>query len=439
MERGVDAAFTIPGIEFATQLVLEFCGTPDTVVQQIEIAGAVPDRKCVIKLDPAKCRRHAGVDVSEAEQTKILTALGFDAKKDGSCIVITVPSWRPDIEGEADLVEEIIRVKGFEHIPAVPLDRPHAVTAVAIDLEDQRGNAARRALAAQGLLEAVTWSFMPGVIAAHFGSIDPNLRLANPISSDLDVMRPSILGNLIMAAKRNAGHGFAEVGLFEVGPVYKNATPEGQSVVASSIRAGSTPRNWVTPTRPFDAFDAKADAMAALAACGAPMSALQVTSDAPSWYHPGRSGAFRLGPTLLAYFGEIHPAFMAACDITGPVVGTEIFFGNIPKSRSNNKARPLLKLDPLQPVMRDFAFVVEYDVTAAKLIKAIYDAEKTLIRDVTVFDVYEGEHVGQGKKSVAFNVRLQPTEKTLTDAEIEAIAARITSSVIKATGATLRS
>jgi phenylalanyl-tRNA synthetase beta chain len=251
-------------------------------------------------------------------------------------------------------------------------------------------------------------------------------------------MRPSILGNLIQAAKRNADRGFADVCLFEVGPIYKNPTPEGQEIVATSLRAGATPRHWAVKQRPVDAFDAKADALAALAACGAPVSSLQITTDAPGWYHPGRSGCLRLGPTLLATFGEIHPALLAACDAAGPMTGAEIFFANIPQSRSASTAKPLLKLAALQSVARDFAFVVDSNVTAAKLIRAVKDADKILIRDVNVFDVYEGERLGSSKKSVAVSVTLQPADKTLTDVEIDALSTKITAAVASATGAVLR-
>jgi len=437
-ERGVDPAFTIPGAELAAQLVLDFCGTKETIVSQLEITGKVPDTSRTVKFDSKKCARLAGVNVPEAEQKKILTALGFSLKNKSGKLAVTTPSWRPDIEGAADLVEEIIRIKGYNYIPATPLERPQASINVAIDTLDQRANTARRALASQGLLEAVTWSFMPGKIATQFGASDAALRLLNPISADLDVMRPSILGNLIMAAKRNADRGFGDAGLFEVGPVYKNATPEGQETVAAALRAGSTPRNWAAPARAVDAFDAKADALAALAAAGAPVAALQITMDAPAWYHPGRSGCLRLGPALLATFGEIHPAVLAGCYAEGPMAACEIFLAAIPLSRSANAARPLLKLEALQPVNRDFAFVVDHGVTAAKLIRAIRDADKNLIREVTVFDVYEGKGIETGKKSIALNVTLQPTDKTFTDAEIEQISARITAAAGKATGAVLR-
>jgi len=503
-ERGVDPLFTAPGAELATKLVLELCGTKETIVSNLEIAGTVTARTDAIKLDVKKCLKHTGVDVPEAEQTEILKKLGFTITKPPSfprkressasdsehtkpatvptepqsiiratdsaqldsrlrgndefvALSVIPPSWRPDIEGAADLVEEIIRIKGYDNLPATslsrrdcsapasagatataPLPHPQSVTQVAIDTEDRRAHAARRALAAQGLMESVTWSFMSSAIAAQFGDVNPDLRLVNPISSDLDVMRPSILGNLISAAKRNADRGFADVGLFEVGPIFKNPTPEGQTIVATALRVGNTPRNWATPTRPVDAFDAKSDALAALTAAGAPVASLQITTDAPNWYHPGRSGVLRLGANILATFGEIHPQVIEACDASGPVVGCEIFLANIPAPRSNGTAKPLLKLDALQSVSRDFAFVVDRSVTAAKLIQAIKAADKNLIREVALFDVYEGDKIASGKKSLALSVTLQPTDKTLTDAEIDALAAKITASVTKATGAVLR-
>jgi phenylalanyl-tRNA synthetase beta chain len=437
-ERGIDPAFTVPGAELATKLVLELCGTSETIVSSLEVAGKVPASERIIILDPKKCLKHTGVDVSESEQEKILAALGFGVKNKNSILHITPPSWRPDIEGAADLVEEIIRIKGYENLPAISLGRPSIVTRSAIDAQDFRAHNARRALAAQGLMEAVTGSFMPAAIAAQLGGAGDDLHLVNPISSDLDVMRPSILGNLVLAAKRNAARGFADVALFEIGPVFKNATPEGQSIIAATLRAGATPRHWAVASRSVDAFDAKADALAALAAAGAPTASLQITTDAPAWYHPGRSGVMRLGPTVLATFGEIHPQLLAACDASGTMVGCEIFLANIPASRTTSTAKPLLKLEALQSVSRDFAFVVDRGVTAAKLVKAIKDADKTLIREVTLFDIYEGDKIAADKKSVALSVSLQPTDKSLTDAEIEAVAAKITASASKATGAVLR-
>ncbi len=437
-ERGIDPLFTVAGAELATKLVLELCGTKDSVVSTLEIAGSVTPRTNAITLDLKKCVRHTGVDVSAAEQTEILTKLGFAVVPQGGALSVVPPSWRPDIENDADLVEEIIRIKGFEHLPVTSLPRSDVVTRTAIDAQDIRANAARRALAGQGLMEAVTWSFMSSTVAAQFGGIKDALRLVNPISSDLDVMRPSILGNLILASKRNADRGFGDVGLFEIGPVFKNQTPEGQTIVATVLRAGNTPRHWVMPSRPVDVFDAKSDALAALAAAGAPVASLQITSDAPAWYHPGRSGVLRLGPNVLATFGEIHPSVLEACDASGPVVGCEIFLANIPAPRSSGTGKSLLKVEALQSVSRDFAFVVDRNVTAAKLVQAIRGADKNLIRDVILFDVYEGDKIAADKKSLALSVVLQPVDKSLTDAEIEALTAKITALVGKATGAVLR-
>lgn len=287
-------------------------------------------------------------------------------------------------------------------------------------------------------MEAVTWSFMSGAIAQSFAPVKDELRLLNPISADLDVMRSSIVGNLVCAAKRNADRGYSDVALFEVGPTYQDQTPEGQVLVATGLRAGQTPRNWAEKARAVDAYDAKADALAALAAAGAPAGNLQIGNDVPSWYHPGRSGSLRLGPVLLGYFGELHPAVLEACDATGPMVACELFLANIPAPRSNGTAKPLLKLEALQPVSRDFAFLLDESVQADKLLAAIKKADKTLIRDVTIFDVYQGKGIEPGKKSVALSVMLQPTDHTLTDGELESISARITDAVVKATGGSLR-
>jgi len=358
-------------------------------------------------------------------------------RKDGGLAVVP-PSWRPDVEGAADLVEEIVRIKGYEHLPVTSLPHTEAVTRPAIDPKDLRAHFARRALAGQGLMEALTWSFLSRADAKRFGGGQNDLKLVNPISSDLDVMRPSILPNLLAAAKRNADRGFSDVGLFEIGPVFKDATPEGQSIVAGSLRAGHTPRHWAGAVRTVDAFDAKADALAVLAAAGAPVAGLQVTADAPAWYHPGRSGALRLGANVLAYFGELHPLLREAFPASAGVAGCEVFLANIPAPRSTSSAKPLLTLETLQPVSRDFAFVVDWGVPATKVIQAVKSADKALIREVTVFDVYEGDKVAANKKSLALSVTLQPTDKSLTDAEIEAVTAKIAASVEKATGATLR-
>ena len=437
-ERGVDPAFVIDGADLAAQMIIELCGTPETDVSERLVVGDVPTVTKQVAYEPSKMLNFIGVDVSEAEQETILTKLGFKITKSEGVWIITPPSWRGDVEGAPDITEEIIRVKGYDQIPAVSMPRDEVVTKCGLDRLDQRASIAKRALAGRGLMEAVTWSFMSSAIAEAFAPVKDELRLINPISSDLDVMRSSIVGNLVSAARRNADRGYADVALFEVGPTYQDQTPEGQILVATAVRAGMTPRHWSEKPRAVDAYDAKADALAALAAAGAPMASIQICTDAPSWYHPGRSGSLRLGPVLLAYFGELHPAVIEACDAQGPIVACEVYLANIPAPRSSGTAKPLLKLEALQPVARDFAFLLDEGVQADKLIGAIKKADKTLIRDVTIFDVYQGKGIAEGKKSVALSVALQPTDHTLTDGELEAISTRITDAVGKATGGVLR-
>jgi len=299
---------------------------------------------------------------------------------------------------------------------------------------------AKRTMATRGLMEAVTFSFMPSALTELFGGVPAELRLLNPIASDLDAMRPSIVPNLLMAAKRNLDRGLGDAALFEVAPQYKDASPTGQTLAATAIRIGrAVSRNWQSPARDVDAFDAKADALAVLEALGAPIENLQVSTDAPGWYHPGQSASLRLGPNVLAWFGAVHPKVLAALDLKGPAVAMEVFVERVPLPRSKGTGRPKLELSPFQPVERDFAFVVDANVAAEALVRAARGADKVLIADARIFDRYVGDKVGPGKASLALSVTLQPKEATLTDEAIEQVSARIVAAVQKATGATLRS
>lgn len=437
-ERGVDPGAVFASLERVTRLILEMCGgTPSDVV----VAGAEPAWQRTVRLRPARVHQLGGVDVPVVEQERILTALGFSPVLE-SCgtLSVGVPSWRGDVEGEADLVEEVLRVHGYDAIPAVPLVRPHAVTRPALTPRQRRTGQVRRALAMRGLDEAVTWSFLSSTTAELFGGQGPALRLINPISSDLDVMRPSLLPNLVQAAGRNADRGWPDVGLFEVGPAFRDASPEGQDLVAAGLRAGAlVSRHWAGGARSVDVFDAKADALGALEAAGAPVGALQVTTDAPAWYHPGRSGVLRLGALALGRFGELHPGVLDRLGVKGPVVGFELLLDAValPKKKTGT-ARPLLKLSPLHPIRRDFAFVVDQGVEADRLVRAVRGADKVLVRDVVVFDRYQGPGIEPGRKSLALAVTLQPQDSTLTDLEIEDVAGKIVDAVVKATGAVLR-
>lgn len=437
-ERGLDPESAYWGAHVATRLILEFCGGE---ASELTIAGEMPEWARPVSLRPARLKTFGGVDVATEDAVAILQRLGFDPRLEDGIVHGTTPSWRADVESEYCLIEEVLRVRGFDEIPVVPLERTSSLPAPAIGVPQRRAAFAKRTLAQRGMMEAVTWSFMPGTDVDLFGGVTDNMRLANPISADLDVMRPSILPNLLAAAKRNADRGYPDTGLFEVGPAYRDDTPTGQDAVAAGIRHGqSGPRHWRDAPTESSVYDAKADAMAVLAAVGAPVDNLQISTDAPAWYHPGRSGSLRLGKTLLAWFGEIHPKVLRRLGDRGPAAGFEVFLNHVPQPKQRGgKARPSLTVLDRQPVHRDFAFVVESDVSADQILRAARAADRTLITDAGVFDVYQGASMGEGRKSVAIWLTLQPVERTLTDEDIEAVAANVVANVEKQTGGTLRS
>ena len=435
-ERGVDPEFVIPGLELATRLILEFCGgEPSDIV----VAGAPPAWKRTIAFTPGEVKRLAGLDLPRDEIVRILTKLGFGAEgADG--LEVTPPSWRSDVHGAADLVEEIVRIYGLDKVPATPMKRPYAVAQPVLTQAQRRAAFARRALASRGFDETVHFSFIPRSAAALFGGGDEARQLENPISADLDAMRPSLLPSLLAAAARNQARGFGHAMLFEVGAQFESGVPEAQTNVAAGLRAGEPPRHWLkTAARP-ETFAAKADALAALEAAWGGLIAAPVQAGAAPWYHPGRSGTIALGPKVLAYFGELHPRIAAAFDLKGPLAGFEIFLDAIPEPKLRpTKARPKLEPSDLMAVERDFAFIVDASVTADSVVRGARAAERTLIERVEVFDLYEGKGVPEGKKSLAIAVRLQPKERTLTEAEIDAVAQKIVNAVAKATGGVLRS
>ncbi|MEP0236056.1 MAG: phenylalanine--tRNA ligase subunit beta [Roseibium sp.] len=441
-ERGVDPDYMLPGLEAATKLVLDLCGGE---ASEVVVSGKVPDDTNIIEFPLSEVKRLSGIDASVAEINVVLKALGFWVSGSGPTIKVAAPSWRPDIEGKADLVEEVVRIIGLDRVPSTPLPRTGNVGAKVLTPGQIRRGRARRSLASRGLNEAVTWSFIAKAEAEAFGGGKPELTLANPISSDMSEMRPSLLPGLLTAGQRNADRGFPDVGLFEVGQIFEGDVPTDQKMVAAGIRRGTAVlegqgRHWSAPARTVSVFDAKADALAALAAAGAPVDKLQVYVDAPTYFHPGRSGTLKLGPkNTLAVFGEIHPRTLSVLDIEGPLVGFEIYLDNLPQPKGKaNRSKGALNASDLMPVRRDFAFVVGQGVSAESLLKAARGAEKTLISDVTLFDVYEGKGIPEDHKSLAIDVTLQPKQKTLTDEEIEAIGQKIIASVQKATGGTLR-
>ncbi|MCK9992473.1 MAG: phenylalanyl-tRNA synthetase beta chain [Alphaproteobacteria bacterium] len=437
-ERGVDPQFVVPGLELATRMIMQLCGG---AASDVRIAGAPPAPPEAIEFRPERVRALTGMEVSDVECVRILDALGFAVEADTRPMGVRAPSWRPDVHGESDLVEEVARINGFDKLPATPLPRVTPISGIAVSLPQNRVRWAKRLLAGRGMMEAVTWSFISPRMAEMFGGGAKELTLANPISTELAVMRPSLLPNLLAAAKRNADRGMSEIALFEVGPQYAGDAPQDQSMAASGIRcAQNPPRHWSHAGRGVDVFDVKADALAALEQLGAPVDRLKITADAPGWYHPGRSGVIRLGPkNALACFGEVHPAILEALDLRGAVMAFEIVLDAIPlpKSRGGPSRTPL-RSSGLQPVTRDFAFLVDSAVTADQVLRAAASSAPDLITDVSLFDLYEGERIGAGRKSLAISVTLQPREKTLTDKEIDAIAEAVIAGVKKATGGELR-
>jgi len=441
-ERGVDPAFMVPGLELATRMVLELAGGTPSVAT---VVGARHGEDRVIDFPRNELKRLAGIEVPLVEMRRVLGHLGFFVAGSGDVVKVAVPSWRPDVEGKADVVEEVVRIVGVDRVPAAPFDRGESPRKPVLTLAQVRTRRARRALAARGMLEAVTWSFISRPQAELFGGGSRELALANPIADNLSDMRPSLVPGLLAAAQRNADRGYADVALFEVGQIFKGDKPQDQLTAAGAVRRGLAKahgigRHWSDTAADVDAFDAKGDALAVLAAAGAPMQALQVIPGGPAWLHPGRSGTIQIGPqNILGHFGELHPKTLEALDVAGPLVVFEVILERIPEPKAKaTRAKPVLELSPFQPIERDFAFVVDRTVRAGDIVRAAAGAERKLATRVTVFDVYEGVGIPPGKKSIAIAVTLQPRDKTLTDQEIEAVASRIVAEVTRKTGGTLR-
>lgn len=441
-ERGVDPEFIVPGVELATKLVLEFCGGEPTETEVVGYAGYKPK---IVSFPISEVKRLTGIEVPKAESLDILTRLGFKPSGSGDVVDVAVPSWRPDVDGKADLVEEVMRIHGVDNIAPQPLGAHDAVNSKILTTLQVRTRTAKRSLAVRGMLEVLTWSFIPAKHAELFGGGQTALKLANPIAADMSDMRPSLLPGLIVAAQRNADKGIGDVALFEVSGTYEGDGPDQQRRVAAGVRRGTAKldgsgRSWAGNSGPVGVFDAKADAIAALEACGAPVDRLQIEPGGPAWYHPGRSGTIKLGPkTVLGTFGEFHPKTLEGLDVSGPICGFEVYIDAVPEPKAKpTKTKPKLELSAFQAVKRDFAFVVDKTVEAGALVRAALAADKKLVTGVSVFDVFEGASLGTAKKSIAIEVSIQPVEKTLTDEDFEALAKRIVDNVGKQTGGMLR-
>jgi phenylalanyl-tRNA synthetase beta chain len=436
-ERGLDVTSPDWVQGYVARLVTSICGGE---ASHVTTAGEGAQWQREITLDADKVKRLTGMDVPAADQVVILESLGFTVAAGDGEWTVSPPPWRGDIDGAADLVEEIGRIHGYEHLPMDHLPREHVVAQPSLNPAQARQFRLRRALASRGLMEAVTFSFLSGPQAAAFGGGAANLTLVNPISADLSVMRPSILPNLLAAAARNQDRGEADVNLFEVGPVFLGDAPDDQRTACSGIRHGTTAiREWHGNQRKVDVFDAKADAEAALAALGIRLAGVQVLNGGPDYFHPGRSGTLVQGRTKLASFGEIHPKILDDFGLRGVAVGFEIHLDDVPLPKAKGPARALLTMSVFQPVTRDFAFIVDTETAAGDLLKAVRSGAGPLLSDIAVFDVYQGENIEAGKKSVAVTITLSPSKATLTDDEIDQISNSVIKLAEKNCGAVLRS
>ncbi|MBV1702844.1 MAG: phenylalanine--tRNA ligase subunit beta [Hyphomicrobiales bacterium] len=446
-ERGVDPAFCEAGAQMATAMVLEFCGGEASQLEIAVPAAAKPAMPLTLDFPFSEVKRLTGLNLAVDEMCGTLTALGFGvAARDAEHALVTVPSWRPDIEGKADIVEEILRIAGLDRVQPQPLPRlQDGVPTPVLTLLQKRKRTAQRALASLGLIEAVTWSFVSQPQAALFGGGDASLALANPIAADLSDMRPSLLPGLLMAVQRNSDRGLGDVALFEVGQIFRSDDEKGQKLNAAALRKGEaksrgTGRHWSEKAQNVDFYDAKADALSLLAALNIPAASVQIVAGGPAWFHPGRSATLQFGPkNIVGAVGELHPLVLEAFGANGPVVAFELTLDDLPAPKLKaTRAKPKLVMADLMPLERDFAFVVDRATAAGDIIKAAQNAERQIITKVTLFDVYEGTGIAADKKSIAIAVTMQPRDKTMTDGEIEALSGLIVAEVTKKTGAVLR-
>lgn len=435
-ERWVDPKSNISGSDYATSMILDICGGE---ASDLVVVGSEECQERVAYLRPERLETFIGMPVSAEKSMEILQNLGFKVSFENGQIKAVSPSWRGDIEGEHDLIEEIVRMIGLDEIPAISMPS-NTFPKETLSAEQHNALVVKHELASRGMYETVTWSFADSSVAKYFRKNQEAILLQNPIVKELDEMRPSILPNLLTAIRNNIARGYSNVALFEVGPEFYGRNPQEQVMSASGVRAGLTSKkDWTGYSREYDVFDAKADALCAIAAANGPIENPQITTDAPSYYHPGRSGTIRLGKNVMAYFGEIHPSVLKALDIKTRVVAFEVNLNNIPLPRgSKGKARKKLELSQFQPVDKDLAFVVDKNVNAATIISAAKNADRNHITDVRIFDVYEGEHLPQGKKSVAIGLTFQPVEQTFTDKDIENLMNKVIIEVGKKTGGELR-
>jgi len=439
-ERGIDPDSIKLGLELGMCMILDMCGGE---ASKFSIVGKLKDERKIIDLEPDKFSKVIGFTITNAEIKKILTSLGCSLKMNGKKMKVLAPTWRPDIKEDIDLIEELTRIKGYDKVPLISPEKENVKDT--LNYRQKLFHFAQRSVASKGYTEAVTWSFTDSKTNILFSELKSEIKLSNPISTDLDVLRSSLYSNLIIGAKKNIHRNFEDLMLFEIGPVFKGNKPGEQSTMIGAIKTGKYSRkNWIEKERNFDVFDIKNDALRILNEIGIDSSKIAVSNKSKKWYHPGRSGMLSLGSGSgpeLAYFGEIHPSIIKKLDLkTDNILGFEIFLDNIPESRKKiREAKPQFIVSDYQKVVRDFAFVVDEKYSSGEIINFVKKIDKELIKNVKIFDVYQGENITSGKKSIAFSVTLEPKDKTLSEKDIETVSKKIISIVQETTGATLRS
>jgi len=439
-ERGIDPDSIKIGLELGMCMILDMCGGE---ASKFLIVGKLKDERKIIDLEPEKFSKVIGFTITSSEIKKILTSLGCSLKMNGKKMKVVPPTWRPDIKEDIDLIEELTRIKGYDKVPLIIPEKENVKDT--LNYRQKLFHFAQRSVASKGYTEAVTWSFTDSKTNILFSELKSEIKLSNPISSDLDVLRSSLYSNLIIGAKKNIHRNFEDLMLFEIGPIFKGNKPGEQSTMIGAIKTGKYSRkNWIEKERNFDVFDIKNDALRTLNEIGIDSSKIVVSNKSKKWYHPGRSGLLSLGSTSgpeLAYFGEIHPSIIKKLDLkTDNILGFEIFLDNVPESRKKiREAKPQFVVSDYQKVVRDFAFVIDEKYSSGEIINFVKKINKDLIKNVKIFDVYQGENITAGKKSIAFSVTLEPKDKTLSEKDIEEVSKKIISIVQEITGATLRS
>jgi len=439
-ERGIDPDSIKLGLELGMCMILDLCGGE---ASKFSIVGKIKDERKIIDLEPEKFSKVIGFSITSAEIKKILSSLGCSLRMSGKKMKVLPPTWRPDIKEDIDLIEELTRIKGYDKVPLINPEKENIRDT--LNYKQKLFHFVQRSVASKGYTEAVTWSFTDSQTDTLFSELKSEIKLSNPISSDLDVLRSSLYSNLIISAKKNIHRNFEDLMLFEIGPIFKGNKPGEQSTMIGAIKTGKYSRkNWIEKERNFDVYDIKNDALRTLNEVGIDSSKIMVSNKTKKWYHPGRSGLLSLGSSSgleLAYFGEIHPSIIKKLDLrTDNVLGFEIFLDNIPESRKKiREAKPQFIVSDYQKVVRDFAFVIDEKYSSGEIINLVKKIDKKLIKDVRIFDVYQGDNIAVGKKSIAFNVTLEPKDKTLSEKDIDQVSKKIISTVQETTGATLRS